>query len=83
MIQETDGGIRSLLERAGVNVTALARETEALVKRLPQVQGTGGEMQASRDLGNLLNLCDKEAAKRGDQLIASELFLLALCDDKG
>ena len=83
MIQESDGGIRSLLERAGVNVTALARETEALVKRLPQVQGTGGEMQASRDLGNLLNLCDKEAAKRGDQFIASELFLLALCDDKG
>ena len=83
MIQESDGGIRSLLERAGVNVTALARETEALVKRLPQVQGTAGEMQASRDLGNLLNLCDKEAAKRGDQFIASELFLLALCDDKG
>lgn len=83
MIQEPDGGIRSLLERAGVNVTALAREIEALVKRLPQVQGTGGEMQASRDLGNLLNLCDKEAAKRGDQFIASELFLLALCDDKG
>ena len=83
MIQESDGGIRSLLERAGVNVTALTRETEALVKRLPQVQGTGGEMQASRDLGNLLNLCDKEAAKRGDQFIASELFLLALCDDKG
>jgi ATP-dependent Clp protease ATP-binding subunit ClpB len=83
MIQESDGGIRSLLERAGVNVTALSRETEALVKRLPQVQGTGGEMQASRDLGNLLNLCDKEAAKRGDQFIASELFLLALCDDKG
>ncbi len=83
MIQETDGGIRSLLERSGVNVTALTRETEALVKRLPQVQGTSGEMQASRDLGNLLNLCDKEAAKRGDQFIASELFLLALCDDKG
>ena len=83
MIQESDGGIRSLLERSGVNVTALTRETEALVKRLPQVQGTGGEMQASRDLGNLLNLCDKEAAKRGDQFIASELFLLALCEDKG
>ena len=83
MMQESDGGIRSLLERAGVNVTALTRETEALVKRLPQVQGTGGEMQASRDLGNLLNLCDKEAAKRGDQFIASELFLIALCDDKG
>src|SRR6185312_14471560 len=31
---------------------------------------------------NLLNLTDKEATKRGDQFIASELFLLALTDDK-
>ena len=37
----------------------------------------------SRDLNNLLNLTDKEATKRGDQFIASELFLLALTDDKG
>ncbi|MCL4682588.1 MAG: ATP-dependent chaperone ClpB, partial [Rhodocyclaceae bacterium] len=31
----------------------------------------------------LLNLTDKQAQKRGDQFIASEMFLLALCDDKG
>ncbi|HZE11042.1 MAG TPA: ATP-dependent chaperone ClpB, partial [Burkholderiales bacterium] len=29
------------------------------------------------------NLTDKEAQKRGDQFIASELFLLALAEDKG
>src|ERR1700687_1847291 len=32
---------------------------------------------------NLLNLTDKIATKRGDQFIASEMFLLALADDKG
>src|SRR4029078_13293568 len=46
-------------------------------------EGTGGEIGISRDLNNLLNLTDKEATKRGDQFIASELFLLALADDKG
>ena len=41
------------------------------------------EVQISRELNALLNLTDKEAQKRGDQFIASELFLLALADDKG
>ncbi len=51
--------------------------------RLPKVEGHGGEVSVGRDLNNLLNLTDKEAQKRGDQFIASEMFLLALCDDKG
>jgi ATP-dependent Clp protease ATP-binding subunit ClpB len=53
------------------------------VSRLPKVEGHGGEVQVGRDLGNLLNLTDKEAQKRGDQFIASEMFLLALLEDKG
>jgi ATP-dependent Clp protease ATP-binding subunit ClpB len=44
---------------------------------LPKVEGHGGEVQIGRDLTNLLNLTDKEAQKRGDQFIASEMFLLA------
>ena len=53
------------------------------IERLPKVEGQGGEIAVSRDLGRLLNLTDNEATKRGDQFIASELFLLALADDKG
>src|SRR6185369_15140568 len=49
----------------------------------PKVEGQCGEITVSRDLNSLLNLTDKEATKRGDQFIASELFLLALTDDKG
>src|SRR5690606_24099384 len=37
----------------------------------------------SRDLQSVLARTDKEAASRGDTYIASELFLLALVDDKG
>jgi len=83
MIEQEDGGTTSLLTRAGTNVPALKTELAQAIDRLPQVQGTGGDVQVGRDLANLLNVTDKEAQKRGDQFIASEMFLLALCNDKG
>ncbi|MBS4097974.1 MAG: ATP-dependent chaperone ClpB [Sulfuricella sp.] len=83
LIGQDDGGTASLLQRAGVRVPALRDALKKAIERLPRVEGHGGEVSVSRDLGNLLNLTDKEAQKRGDQFIASELFLLAVCDDKG
>jgi len=83
LINQDDGGTASLLQRAGVNVAGLRGALKSALERLPKVEGTGGEVTISRDLGNLLNLTDKEAQKRGDQYVASELFLLALTQDKG
>lgn len=83
LLQQDDGGTASLLSRAGVNVPGLKRDLEQALNRLPKVEGHGGDVQVGRDLNNLLNLTDKEAQKRGDQFIASEMFLLALTDDKG
>jgi ATP-dependent Clp protease ATP-binding subunit ClpB len=82
LLNQDDGGTTSLLSRAGVNVPGLKRDLEQALTRLPKVEGHGGDVSVGRDLGNLLNLTDKEAQKRGDQFIASEMFLLALCDDK-
>jgi ATP-dependent Clp protease ATP-binding subunit ClpB len=83
LLQQDDGATASLLSRAGVKVPALKADLDRAVDRLPQVEGSGGEVTIGRDLGNLLNLTDREAQKRGDQFIASEMFLLALCEDKG
>ncbi len=83
IVGQQDGSGRALLERAGVRAGALKTSLEGAIKRLPQVSGTGGEVQVGRELVNLLNLSEKEAGKRGDQFIASEMFLLALTEDKG
>ncbi|HEX5394226.1 MAG TPA: Clp protease N-terminal domain-containing protein, partial [Rhodocyclaceae bacterium] len=83
LLEQDDGGTVSLLQRAGVNAQPLKTALQAALKRLPKVEGHGGEVTVGRDLGNLLNLTDKEAQKRGDQFIASEMFLLALAGDKG
>src|SRR6266478_2296288 len=82
MLRQSDGGARSLLQRAGVAVGPLAAAVDAALKRVPQVQGIDGQVQVGRDLVGLLNQADKEAQRRGDAYIASEMFLLALADDK-
>jgi ATP-dependent Clp protease ATP-binding subunit ClpB len=83
LLAQEDGSTASLLTRAGVNPGQLREAVRKAIDRLPRVEGTGGEVQISRELSNLLNLTDREAQKRGDQYISSELFLLALAQDKG
>jgi ATP-dependent Clp protease ATP-binding subunit ClpB len=80
---QADGSAFALLQRAGARPNAMKTGADLAIQRLPQVSGTNGEVQIGRDLMNLLNLAEKEASKRGDQYIASEMFLLALADDKG
>ena len=81
MLVQPDGP-KSLLDRAGANTAALATAMETAIRDLPQVQGGGQPVQPGRDLVQLLQTADKEATKRGDQFIASEMFLLALADAK-
>jgi ATP-dependent Clp protease ATP-binding subunit ClpB len=82
LLNQEDGGARSLLQRAGVNVGGLSNGLKSALDRLAKVSGTGGEVQIGRELLALLNLADKEAQKHGDQFIASEMVLLALTEDK-
>src|SRR4051794_28600869 len=78
-----DPGIAGLIAKAGGNTNALKKGLADALARLPKVEGTPGEVMISRELTTLLNVADKEAQKRGDQYIASELFLLAAAADKG
>jgi len=83
MLRADDGAAISLFARAGINVAPLRKAVDEQLKRLPQVQGTDGQVQVGRELVGVLNQSDREAQKRGDAYIASELFLLALADEKG
>lgn len=72
MLQQADGP-KALLDRAGANSAALKTAMETALHGLPHVQG-GGQVQAGRELIQLLQAADKESTKRGDQFIASEMF---------
>ena len=83
LLDQDSGTVRPLLAKAGANVNLLRSRIGEALDRLPKVEGTGGEVLVSNDLGKLLNLADKLAQDRDDQYISSELFLLAACGDKG
>jgi ATP-dependent Clp protease ATP-binding subunit ClpB len=83
LLDQQGGSVRHLLDKAGTNLNLLRSQLGESLDRLPKVEGSGGEVHVSNELGRILNVTDKIAQKRGDQYISSELFVLAALEDKG
>lgn len=83
MLDQQGGTVRPLLTKTGAVIPELRSNLDQMIDGMPQVEGAEGEVHMSNDLGKLLNLTDKYAQKKGDDYIASELFLLAALEDKG
>jgi ATP-dependent Clp protease ATP-binding subunit ClpB len=83
LLDQQGGSTQPMLAQAGVNVAALRTRLGQILDRLPKVAGQEGNIGVGNALNRLLNLTDKLAQKRGDQFIASELFVLAALEDKG
>jgi ATP-dependent Clp protease ATP-binding subunit ClpB len=83
LLDQRGGSTAPMLAQAGVNVAALRTRLGQVLERLPKMAGQEGNVGVGNDLTRLLNVTDKSAQQRGDQFIASELFVLAALDDKG
>ena len=83
LLKQEGGSVSPLLTSAGVDVTPFCAQLEQAIDRLPQVEGSEGDVQPSSDLVRVLNLCDKLAQKRNDNFISSELFVLAALESRG
>jgi ATP-dependent Clp protease ATP-binding subunit ClpB len=83
LLEQSDGLIPRLLERAGVDVGAL---NAALVQQLegrPRVSGPGaapGEVFVSRTLGQVLDAAEREAQRLKDEYVSVEHVVLAMID---
>jgi ATP-dependent Clp protease ATP-binding subunit ClpB len=83
LLDQEGGTVRHLLSQADVNINQLRSGLGDALDRMPSVQGAGGDLHISNDLGRLLNQTDKLSQQRKDQYISSELFVLAALEDKG
>jgi ATP-dependent Clp protease ATP-binding subunit ClpB len=83
LLDQDGGSARHLLTQAGVNVNLLRSSLGEMLDGMPSVQGGGGDVSVSNELGRLLNQTDKLSQQHKDSYISSELFLLAALDDKG
>lgn len=80
LLQTDNGSARPLLQQAGANAADLETALRMAVEALPTHSPFTGEVQASREFRQLLNLADREAQQRGDAYITTEAVLLAACD---
>ncbi|MGN6191086.1 MAG: Clp protease N-terminal domain-containing protein, partial [Rhodanobacteraceae bacterium] len=83
LLDQQGGSTAPMLAQAGVNVPLLRQRVGEILDKLPSVKGQEGNINVSNELNRLLNVTDKLAQQRGDQFIASELFVLACLEDKG
>ncbi|ARF48844.1 ATP-dependent chaperone ClpB [Pantoea stewartii] len=83
LLKQEGGSVAPLLSCTGIDVASLRTQIDQAIDRLPQVEGSDGDVQPSADLIRVLNLCDKLAQKRNDNFISSELFVLAALDSRG
>jgi len=83
LLDQEGGSVKPLLTQLGVNTSALRTDLTKELGRIATVSGSGGDVQISNELSRLLNLTDKLAQKRNDKFISSELFLLAVFEEKG
>ena len=78
-----DGGVSPLLATSGVRVAELRARVDEEVGRLPHIGRPTGDVNVTPDLGRALNLAEREAARRGDDFVSSEVAVLALAQAAG
>jgi ATP-dependent Clp protease ATP-binding subunit ClpB len=86
LFEQENGLAPSILNKAGVNVEALARRVESELDRLPKVSGPSGgpdQVYISSRLNRLLTHAEDEAKTLKDEYVSVEHLLLAAIDDNG
>ena len=79
LLEQKEGLIPQLIQKAGVEPAALRQKLAAAVERLPQVSGSGaGQMYLSRDLEQALNEAEKIAREMHDEYTSVEHLMLGL-----
>ncbi|MGH7522433.1 MAG: ATP-dependent chaperone ClpB [Gemmatimonadales bacterium] len=82
LLQQDEGIVVPLLQKAGLNVTQLQAETEREIERFPKQSGGGAEPTLARELSRVLDRADEDAKALGDAYVSTEHLLLALAEEK-
>src|SRR5436853_3069358 len=83
LLTQEEGIVVPLLQKAGLNVTQLAADTEREIERFPKQSGAAAEPTLSREVSQAFDRAEAEAKALGDAYVSTEHLLLALADLKG
>jgi ATP-dependent Clp protease ATP-binding subunit ClpB len=82
LLAQQEGIVVPVLQKVGVNVTALRAEVETARRRLATQYG-GSQPTISRELNEVLDAAESTARELKDEYISTEHLLLALAQKKG
>ncbi len=83
LLAQDEGIVQPLLQKAGVNVTALRDAVDRELAKFPSQSGAGGEPGLSRELNAVFDRAEREAQALGDAFVSTEHLLLGLVGEKG
>jgi ATP-dependent Clp protease ATP-binding subunit ClpB len=83
LLAQDEGVVQPLLQKAGLNVTAVREAIEREIARFPTQAGGGAEPSLSREVQRIFDKADAEAKKLGDAYVSTEHVLVAMADEKG
>ncbi len=78
LLQEDQGAVKPLLEKAGANVRRVEQMTQSELGHLPKISGGAGEVYLGKSLNEVFDLAQKEADRFKDDYVSTEHLLLAL-----
>ena len=82
LLIQPEGIVQPLLQKAGLNVTALTEEVEREVARFPRQSG-GAEPTFGRELNRVFDRAEQIAKDLGDAYVSVEHLLLAMVEERG
>ena len=83
LLEQDEGIVVPLLQKAGLNAAQLKAETEREIERFPKQSGSTSEPTLSRELSNVFDRAEKDAQSLDDAYISTEHLLLSLAEEKG
>jgi ATP-dependent Clp protease ATP-binding subunit ClpB len=82
LVSQGDGVVVPILQKLGVDPSALARELGDLLERQPKVSGASADAAPSRDLTRAFDRAFEVAREFGDEYVSTEHLLIALAEEK-
>ena len=83
LLQEKDGLARQLIQSAGGRPDAAMTETDALLAKIPKVEGGNGQLYLKPETARVFTKAEDDAKAAGDAFVTTERLLAAVAKEGG
>ena len=82
ILNQPQGTVKSILNRAGYDMPGMLAGLTEKMESVPRINKPTGEIAFSTEASKVINLSDRNAQRKGDQFISTEVLLEALLDEQ-